>query len=121
MKAYIPVFIVIFFGCSGSGKQTPATTTTVATEQTSAPRTLNADSLNRIETDIRKHFELVRQLFNTLQLDSLNANDGEAYRMVVSRETSSEDMEIQSLLPFTKKRVNVPLRYTKYLRQKILQ
>ncbi len=105
MKTYILFFIVLFFGCSSSGKQT---NTSAVSEQSSAPvnntpHSLNADSLKRLEAETKKHFELVTQMFNTLHIDSLKANDGEAYRMIVSRDLSSQDMGNPISITFYKK------------------
>ena len=106
MKAYILLFAVLLFGCGTSDKQSVATTeptvTSSSTTDNSLPK-LNPDSLKRIEADTKKHFELVSEIFKTLNLDSLNSNDGEAYRLIVNREMPMNDVGNPISLTFLKK------------------
>ena len=105
MRTLFLICSICLFGCGTSGNQTavPITTVQSSASVTNSPHVLNSDSIKRIEAFTKQHFELVTQLFNTLHLDSLKANDGEAYRMVVSREMSSEDMGNPISITFYKK------------------
>ncbi|HWY13420.1 MAG TPA: hypothetical protein VN026_18980 [Bacteroidia bacterium] len=109
MKTFFLICIVCLFGCSTSGNQSSVTAEHASAVQSAEPVTnssppkLNSDSLKRLAAETKKHFELVTQLFNTLHLDSLKASDGEAYRMVVSRELSSEDIGNPISITFYKK------------------
>jgi hypothetical protein len=103
MRMFFLLSIVCLFGCSTSGNQSTVTAEPSSQATNNTTLSLNSDSLKRIEAFTKSHFELVSKLFNTLHVDSLKANDGEAYRMIVSREMSSEDMGNPISFTFYKK------------------
>ena len=103
MKAYILLFVVLLLGCGTSGNQTQAVTETLTQVAINSSLGANPDSLKRIEEETKKHFELVAGIFKTLNLDSLNANDGEAYRLILNREMPMSDIGNPISITFHKK------------------
>lgn len=103
MKAFILLSTVLLLGCGTSGNETHAVAENVAQVIGNSNPGLNPDSLKRIEADTKKHFALVSEIFKKLNIDSLNSNDGEAYRMIINREMPMNDIGNPISLTFHKK------------------
>ena len=83
MRTSFLIAAILLFGCNNSTQQPTTIPPTVK---------LNSDSLKHIAADTKQHFEFVKKIFEQLDIDSLNANDGESYRFIMSNHWPSSQM-----------------------------